>query len=62
MTGLDGEIQQITNELAIQRDKRYIRWSGNAEEIAGELRSLIRRENVRGYEIGTKELFGPKIA
>jgi len=48
MVGSDEEIQQITNELAIQRDKRYIRWSGNPEEIEGELRALIRRENVRG--------------
>lgn len=48
MVGSDEEIQQITNELAIQRDKRYIRWSGSPEEIEGELRALIRRENVRG--------------
>lgn len=48
MAGSDEEIQQMTNDLAIQRDKRYIRWSGNPLEIEGELRALIRRENARG--------------
>jgi hypothetical protein len=48
MVGSDEEIQQMTNDLAIQRDKRYLRWSGNPHEIAEELRALIRRENVRG--------------
>ena len=48
MTGSDEEIRQMTYHLAIQRDKRYIRWSGNPLEIEGELRALIRRENARG--------------
>lgn len=48
MVGSDEEIQQMTNELTIQRDKRYIRWSGNSQEIREELRALIRRENARG--------------
>jgi len=48
MTGSDEEIQQMTYHLAIQRDKRYIRWSGNLLEIEGELRALVRRENARG--------------
>ncbi len=48
MVGSDEEIQQMVNELALQRDKRYIRWSGNPHEIEGELRALIRRENIRG--------------
>jgi hypothetical protein len=48
MVGSDEEIQQMTNELAIQRDKRYIRWSGSPQEVERELRALIRRENVRG--------------
>jgi hypothetical protein len=48
MVGSDEEIQQMTNELAVQRDKRYIIWSGCPQKIEGELRALIRRENVRG--------------
>ena len=48
MVGSDEEIQQMTNDLAIQRDKRYMRWSGNPAEIEGALRALIRRENARG--------------
>lgn len=48
MVGSAEEIQQMTNELAIQRDKRYMRWSGNTQEIEGELRALIRRENAKG--------------
>lgn len=48
MVGSDKEIQQMTNDLAIQRDKRYIRWSGNPQEIGEELRALIRRENASG--------------
>ncbi len=48
MVGSDEEIQRMTNELAIQRDKRFIRWSGSPQEIGGELRALIPRENARG--------------
>ena len=48
MVGLDEEIHQMINDLAIQRDKRYIRWSGNPLEIEEERRALIRRENARG--------------
>ncbi len=48
MAGSDEDIQQMTSDLAIQRDKRYIRWSGNPLEIEGELRALIRRENATG--------------
>ena len=48
MAGSDEEVQQMTSALAIQRDKRYIRWSGAPAEIEGELRALIRRDNTRG--------------
>lgn len=48
MVGSDKEIKQMTNDLSIQRDKKYIKWSGNPQEIEEELRSLIRRENARG--------------
>ena len=48
MVGSDQEVQQMSDQLAIQRDKRYVRWSGRAEEIEQELRLLIRRENVKG--------------
>jgi len=48
MVGSDEEIQKMINDLAIQRDKRYMRWSGNPEEIERALRALIRRENARG--------------
>ena len=48
MVGSDYEIQQMTNDLAIQRDKRYIKWSDNPAEIERALRALIRRENARG--------------
>jgi hypothetical protein len=48
MVGSDEEIQKMTSELAIQRDKRYIRWSGKPQEVEGELRALIHRENARG--------------
>ncbi len=45
MVGSDKEIRQMTNDLVIQSDKRYIIWSGNPQELGEELRSLIRREN-----------------
>ena len=48
MVGSDEEIQKMTKDLAIQSDKRYIRWSGNPEEIEKEIRALIRRETIRG--------------
>ena len=48
MVGSDQQVEQIRSELAIQRDKRYLRWSENPEEIEAELRLLIRRENIRG--------------
>jgi hypothetical protein len=48
MVGSDEEIQQMSNDLAIQKDKRYMRWSGNPAEIERALRALIRRENARG--------------
>jgi hypothetical protein len=48
MVGSDEEIQQMTNDMAIQRDKRYIRWSGDPLGIERELRALMRRENARG--------------
>jgi len=48
MVGSAEEIQQMTNELAIQRDKRYVRWSGEPQAIEVELRALIRRENAKG--------------
>jgi hypothetical protein len=48
MAGSDKEIKQMTSDLAIQRDKRYIRWSGKPLEIERELRALICRENARG--------------
>ncbi|MGA7876551.1 MAG: toll/interleukin-1 receptor domain-containing protein [Desulfoferrobacter sp.] len=48
MVGTAEEIQQMVNELAVQRDKRYLKWSGNPQEIESELRALIRRENSKG--------------
>jgi hypothetical protein len=48
MVGSDEEIQQMSNDLAIQKDKRYMRWSDNPTEIERALRALIRRENARG--------------
>jgi|GEM_PF-5888464 len=48
LVGSEQEIQQIREQSAIQRDKRYIRWSGSPQEIESELRLLIRRENLRG--------------
>jgi len=48
MVGTDEEVHSIMNQLAIQRDKRYIRWSGDPHEIERELRALIRRENAKG--------------
>lgn len=48
MVGSDKEITQMTNDLAIHRDKKYIEWSGNPQEIEEKLRSLIRRENASG--------------
>lgn len=48
MTGTDEEVQQMTNELPFQRDKKYIRWPGSPQEIERALRALIRRENARG--------------
>jgi len=50
MVGSEEEIQKMNNDLAIQRDKRYIRWSGNPLEIETALRALIRRDNARGRE------------
>ena len=47
MVGSDQEIEEMRAQLAIQRDKRYIRWSGSPQEIERELRLLIRRENLR---------------
>jgi len=48
MVGSDQEVQQMVDQLAIQRDKRYVRWLGHPQEIEGELRALIRRENAKG--------------
>jgi hypothetical protein len=48
IVGTDEEVRDITNHLVIQRDKRYVRWSGNPQEIEKELRALLRRENARG--------------
>ena len=48
MVGSDQEVQQMIDQLAIQRDKRYVRWAGRSQEIEGELRALIRRENAKG--------------
>jgi len=47
IVGTDDEVRNIQSHLAIQRDKRYLRWSGDPDEIAKELRALIRRENAR---------------
>lgn len=48
MVGSDQEVRRMKAQLAIQRDKRYLRWSGRPQEIEGELRALIRRENAKG--------------
>ena len=48
VVGSDEELRQITAQLVIQRDKRYLRWRGNPKEIETELRDLIRRENAKG--------------
>jgi len=34
-------------QLALQRDKRYVRWSGRPQEIEGELRALLLREDAK---------------
>jgi hypothetical protein len=46
--GSDDDVQRMMSELAIQRDKKYIRWTGDPTAVEGELRSLIRRDNARG--------------
>jgi hypothetical protein len=48
MVGSDHEVSLMREQLAIQRDKRYLRWLGHPQEIESELRVLIRRENVKG--------------
>ena len=48
MVGSAEEVREMNNELAIQRDKRYIQWTGNPENVEQELRALIRRENAKG--------------
>lgn len=48
MVGTDEDLHQITAQLAIQRDKRYLRWCGEPQDIERELRALIRRENAKG--------------
>jgi len=48
MVGSDQEVRHMTDQLAIQRDKRYVIWSGRPQEIEAELRALIRRENAKG--------------
>lgn len=48
LVGTDDEVAQIVRTLPIQRDKRYVRWSGDPGEIEMELRALIRRDNVGG--------------
>jgi hypothetical protein len=48
VVGTDDELRQITAQLVIQRDKRYLRWRGDPREIETELRALIRRENAKG--------------
>ena len=48
MVGTDEDLHQITAQLAIQRDKRYLRWCGDPQNIERELRALIRRENAKG--------------
>jgi len=44
MVGTDEEIQRIKTQLILQADKKYLRWSGNPEEVERELRLLLRRE------------------
>ena len=48
VVGTDEELRQITAQLVIQRDKRYLRWRGDPKEIEVELRALIRRDNAKG--------------
>ena len=48
MVGGDEDIRQIRVQLVLQRDKRYLRWSGNPQDIERELRALIRRDNTKG--------------
>lgn len=48
IVGSDGDIENIRSALALQRDKRYLRWSGKPNEVEQELRALIRRDNARG--------------
>jgi len=47
LLGSDDDVQRMMSELAIQRDKKYIRWTGDPTAVEGELRSLIRRDNAR---------------
>ena len=48
MVGSDEEVRHMRKQLAIQRDKRYVRWSGRPQEIESELRALIHREDAAG--------------
>jgi hypothetical protein len=48
MVGTEEDVHRIREQLVIQRDKRYLRWSGDPQEIEKELRALLRRENAKG--------------
>ena len=48
MVGTEQEVREMMEQLALQRDKRYIRWSGRPQDIESELRALFRRENAKG--------------
>ena len=48
LVGTEDDVAEILSSLPIQRDKRYLRWSGDPGEVERELRALIRRDNVRG--------------
>jgi len=48
IVGSDDDVAQIQRDLAIQRDKRYLRWLGNPRDVENELRALLRRDNQKG--------------
>jgi nitrogen regulatory protein PII-like uncharacterized protein len=48
MVGSEEDVNRMRDQLAIQRDKRYITWSGCPQDIEDELRLLIQRDNVQG--------------
>ncbi len=47
MVGTDEEARRMAGQLPLQRDKKYLRWSGNLDEIEQELRVVIRRQKSR---------------